>query len=410
MAGAEPTPDGAGDAAELDRRRLHARILRDFGRIALEELEIGPLLQRAASQAARATGVRHTKIMRYRPEEGDLLAEVGFGWRPGVIGRARFGTDAAAPPGRAFQTAEAVLIGDIRRDPGFRIHPVLAAHGIVSLLNVPISFDGQSWGVLEADSEEPDHFGEADVEFLETMAALVGAALQRAAATRQAEAAAAEAAVRAEWRALLLRELQHRGKNNLALVTAMLGRARRTLDMEAEARGAGLIGDLLQRVNAIALAQDRLSMVEEDAQGDGLATEIAGYLRALLGSLELSLDGSVTVESELESCLLPFDKAVALGLVVNELVTNAAKHAYPPDERGGPVRVVLRRDEARAEATLTVSDEGRGMVQAEVEARQASGGQGTDLLRHLARQLGAEIEHEAPERGSRTVVRFPLLS
>jgi two-component system, sensor histidine kinase PdtaS len=79
-------PTGPDPVKEARRLRLHQRILRDFGRIALEDLEIGSLLQRAVAQAARATGVRHTKIMRYRTEQGDLLAEAGFGWRRGVVG------------------------------------------------------------------------------------------------------------------------------------------------------------------------------------------------------------------------------------------------------------------------------------------------------------------------------------
>jgi two-component system, sensor histidine kinase PdtaS len=87
---------------------------------------------------------------------------------------------------------------------------------------VPIRFDGITWGVLEADSEEPGHFDDLDAEFLEAMAALVAGALQRRATVAQAEGAAAEVAVRAERRAMLLRELQHRAKNNLALVSAML--------------------------------------------------------------------------------------------------------------------------------------------------------------------------------------------
>jgi len=74
-------------AEEVQRLRLHMRILRDFGRIALEELEIGPLLQRAVAQVARATGVRHVKIMRDRIEQGDLLVEAGIRW--GSLGRAR---------------------------------------------------------------------------------------------------------------------------------------------------------------------------------------------------------------------------------------------------------------------------------------------------------------------------------
>src|SRR3954468_18979680 len=164
-------PTGPDAVKEARRLRLHQRILRDFGRIALEDLEINSLLQRAVAQAARATGVRHTKIMRYRTEQGDLLAEAGFGWRPGVVGKARFGIDAPSPAGRALQTGQPVVIDDIRDHPEFRIHPVVAEHGIASLLNVPVRFDGIIRGVLEADSEEPGHFDDLDAEFLEAMAA-----------------------------------------------------------------------------------------------------------------------------------------------------------------------------------------------------------------------------------------------
>lgn len=403
----DPTdPDARQDARRL---RLHQRILRDFGRIALEDLEIGPLLQRAVAQVARATGVRHTKIMRYRTEQGDLLVEAGYGWRPGVVGRARFGIDAASPSGRALQTAQPVIIDDIRDHPEFRVHPVIAEHGIISLLNLPIRYDGIIWRVLEADSEQPSHFDDLDAEFLEAMGALVAGALQRRDAVARAESAAAEVAVRAERMGVLLRELQHRAKNNLALVAAMLARERRTATAEQDARTAERVGRLMQRVTAIALAQDRLSGAEGGGKGDGTGTNLAGYLHALLGSLDLSLGGKVVFEADLDNCVLPFDKAVAAGLVVNELVTNAAKHAYPEGEEG-VVRVELHADEMRAEAALTVSDEGRGTDPATLAARRAGGGQGLELLRHLARQLGGDIEQGMPERGTSITVRFPLVT
>jgi len=78
---ARDEPTGPDAVKEVRRLRLHQRILRDLGRIALEDLEIGSLLQRAVAQAARATGVRYTKIMRYRTEQGDPLAEAAFGSR-----------------------------------------------------------------------------------------------------------------------------------------------------------------------------------------------------------------------------------------------------------------------------------------------------------------------------------------
>ncbi|WP_207538564.1 sensor histidine kinase [Sabulicella rubraurantiaca] len=407
---APPTGKSEQFSQSAARLRMHQRILRDFGRIALEDLEVRPLLQRAVAQVARATGVRHTKVMRYRVDQGDLLMEAGVGWRPGIVGKARFGSDPASPSGRALQTGQAVVIDDIRGHSEFRQHPVITEHGIVSLLNVPVTFDGVNWGVLEADSNEPGHFDDSDIEFLEAMAALIAGALQRRDAIERSEAAASEAAVQAERGVVLLRELQHRSKNNLALVVAMLARERRAATAEQDTRGAGRLERLMQRVTAIALAQDRLTVAEAGGRGDGTGTDLAGYLRALLGSLELSLEGKVIIETALEECVLPFDKAVAVGLATNELVTNAAKYAYPEGQEGGAVRVTLVADEARAEAALTVADDGRGIGALPSKARHSEGGgQGLELLGQLARQLGGEIEFESPERGTSITIRFPLI-
>lgn len=69
--------------------------------------------------------------------------------------------------------------------------------------------------------------------------------------------------------------------------------------------------------------------MEGGARGDGTGTDLAGYLRALVGSLELSLEGRVPLRSNWKIACCLFDKAAAVGLAANELVTNAAKYAYP---------------------------------------------------------------------------------
>jgi two-component system, sensor histidine kinase PdtaS len=409
----DPVPEDPAappDPEEGRRARLYQRIVRDFGRIALDELEIGPLLRRATAQVSRGTGIRRVKIMRLRKDEGDLLVEAGVGWNPGVVGKARFGIDVGSPAGRAVQTGEPVVVEDLRAQAEFRIHPVLADHGIVSLVNVPVSYGAKCWGVLEADSERPRAFGDVDIAFLETMAALLAGAVQRDEAKAQMAAAAADTAARTERQAMLLRELQHRAKNNLQIVVAMLAQERRAA---GEAPSAERFGRVMDRVAAIALAHDRLSDAEAEGAAAGRsATDLAGYLRALLGGLELSLGARIAIEADLDPCHLPFDKAVAVGLIVNELVTNAAKHAYPEGEEGGIVRVALRCEESQAEAELVVSDEGRGMDPTAVAAagRNERHGQGLGLIRLLARQLGGEVERGAPERGTSTTVRFPLVS
>ena len=391
--------------------RLQWRILLDFGRISLESLELRALLQRAVAQVARGTGIRHTKIMRYRPDGGDLLVEAGVNWKEGFVGAARFAVDVASPPGRCVQTGQPVVIEDLFGNPEFRTPGLLVAHNIVALANVPVLVDGRIWGVLEIDSDRPGQFRENDLDFLQAMSHLVAGALQRIEARDRAEAAASEAAGRAARRLMLLQELQHRAKNNLQLVISMLARESRALK-NGSPLAAERFGRIMERVSAVAIAHDRLSGGVEAGDGPGAATDLAGYLRALCSSLELSLGGRLVIEADLERCPLPFDRAVAAGLIVNELVTNAAKYAYPEGQNGGLVRVGLHTDPARAEAVLSVSDDGCGMADAEGASAGDSnrtGGKGLQLIQMLARQLGGEILPGRPQQGMLTDVKFPLV-
>ena len=399
-------PDRSHGSERSDR--LHWRILLDFGRIALEDLEMQPLLQRAMAQIARGTGIRHTKIMRYRPDTGDLLAVAGTGWSTGFVGKARFAVDVASPPGRCVQTGQPVVIEDLPGNPEFRLAKSLAEHSIVAVANVPIIFDGKTWGVLEIDSDRAGQFNESDLDFLQAMSHLLAGALQRSEASVRAQSVASEVAGKAARNGMLLKELQHRAKNNLQLVVSMLGRESRALKDEAP-QVAERFRRVMERVSAVAIAHDRLSAGEE-AHDPSTATDLAGYLRALCSSLELSLGDRLVIEADLEKCALSFDRAVAAGLVVNELVTNAAKYAYPDGHQGGVVRVELRTDHSRAEAMLTVSDDGRGLQTGEDALRpNRPGGQGLSLIKLLSRQLGGEVIKAAPERGTKTSVQFPLV-
>src|SRR5215207_5035053 len=89
-------------APELtDKLRRHIRIAVDLGKLATQTLELDSFLQQTVVQVARAVEIDHVKIMRYRPERADLLLVAGTGWKPGVVGNARFPADVRSPPGRA---------------------------------------------------------------------------------------------------------------------------------------------------------------------------------------------------------------------------------------------------------------------------------------------------------------------
>lgn len=377
----------------LCRIRRYQEILADFGRLAPAASDINSLLQLACTQAARGVGINHSKVLRYRPKMGDLLIVAGIGWKPGVVGHVALGTDVASLPGRALQTRKAVVTNDVPHDAGFRYPAVLSDHGIVSALNTPIVVDGAVWGVLEVDSATGRHFAADDTQFLCALANTLGLALHGRCGITRAEEAEARTALALARERTLLRELRHRSKNDLQLILSMLlMQQRKQTDPQAK-RG---FGHLMDRVVAIGLAHDQLVPSTEAGRID-----LADYLEALCGNLAKRRD-SVRIETELARAEMPHDRAVPLGLIVNELVTNALKYAFP-GERRGKIQVEFRST-AEGEGRLSVRDDGIGM------GPPRPGGSGMELVRSFVAQIGGRMEREDLQQGTGFSVCFPLVT
>jgi len=172
------------DALQVSLR--HQRLLTEFGTRALAESRVPLLLDEATRRASTGIGAVRAKAMRHRPETDDLLIVAGIGWHDGVVGHATVAADRQSPAGRALHTRQPVAVPDLRVAGDLRIPPVLAQHGVVAVLNVPIGTDSAVWGVLEVDGEQPRRFSESDVLYLQGLANLLGAALQRAEAEQRA--------------------------------------------------------------------------------------------------------------------------------------------------------------------------------------------------------------------------------
>jgi two-component sensor histidine kinase len=102
-------------------------------------------------------------------------------------------------------------------------------------------------------------------------------------------------------------------------------------------------------------------------------------------------DDRIGVTVEVEAVAMPVDTAIPLGMIVNELVTNAVKYAYPPPEKGS-IEVRLRRDEDRL--LLSVRDSGRGLPEKTEE--RLGGGLGMKLIRSLVAQVQGELVDLGP--------------
>jgi two-component sensor histidine kinase/putative methionine-R-sulfoxide reductase with GAF domain len=379
-----------GDQPLLRRLLDYQQVLGSFTRMASEPLTRERLLQHAAAQAARATHIKRAKVLRYRPEQGDLLVEAGVGWKPGVVGHATLGIDHRSPPGRSVQTAGPVAVEDLPNDCEYHHSDLLQEHGVVSLLNVPITIDGRTWGVLEIDTEKPTKFDQIDVEFLGTLANIIGSSIARHEAETKASDITAQAARQRGEAEIAMRELQHRTKNNLQIIVGLLSIKRRQVDGQ-EARE--VIDSIIGRVEAVALAHDMLSKSETSS------VEFAEYLRTLCSSIEPNQRG-IRIEVAAEEAVIPLNRAVPAALVANELVTNSIKYAFANSD--GMIRVIFETSPESGEAHLTVEDDGRGLPVPPTR------GLGLKLVEAFARQIGGRVEYLDAERGTRIRLSFPV--
>jgi len=195
----------------------------------------------------------------------------------------------------------------------------------------------------------------------------------------------------------LTSEISHRIKNNLQLVVGLIAfETRRTPP-------ACLLGyQVMQtRIGAIAQLYDLISRA-----GRGSDVAVGDYLTEIANTVSQSLLGpetGITITVQAEPLTIDADRAVPLGLMINELATNAIKHAFP----GGKGRVSLSSRQSGEEMEVTVADDGVGLAVEETSVLAAT--RGADYVDIFVRQLGGRITTvSAPGAGTTVSVLIPL--
>lgn len=375
----------AGDAPRLRRYQQFAL---DFALEALDQAELMPLLQRASECVAAGMAVERTKVMRCRIEERDLLVVAGVGWKAGTVGHATLPRGMRSPPGRSVETDAPVTIENLPSNPDYDYSDLLRDHGIVSLVNVPIEAEGAIWGVLEVDSSGGRVFDKDDEDFLYGFAKVMGRTIENRQRAEEAHALRRDLSIELRERDVLFNELHHRIANQLHAITGALEVARRrTTDPNAHAELDKAVG----RIAAMVATNHQLSI-------ERVAREISlgAYLARLCDGL--AHPDNIHIVQTIDDASAPLRVAVRLGLIVNELVTNAVKHAF--GREGG--RIAIGFAPGPDEGVLTVADNGRGLQP------PRPGSSGTGLIESLTRQIGGALTLDSGDNGTLVTVRFPL--
>lgn len=193
---------------------------------------------------------------------------------------------------------------------------------------------------------------------------------------------------------LLLHEVDHRVKNNLTMTGSLLRLQARTID---DPGVTDKLEAMLERVDALATVHRRLY------QSDDVSKFDIGAFAVNLVSDVVGASGrdDIEIHADVDLIDVPSTHAAALGLVLNEVVTNAIKHAFK-DGRSG--KLVVRAKHMNDNAQIVVTDDGPGLP----DAADSRRGLGQTLIRKLSRQVGATTDWQRLSPGTAVVITFPV--
>jgi len=384
--GNEPE-DLAGRALLLRIRQQE--LLAELGVLALQRTSFTDLLNHTARMTAEGLHAEYCKIMEYIPADKRLLVRAGVGWGEGVVGNATVGADLDSPAGYALQTGKPVISNHLENEERFRTPELLVEHGIRRAMNVILQGDGLPFGVLEVDSRSEGEFGEHDIAFLQGAANILGMAIEQQQYQRKLQAAL-------DRHQILLKEVNHRVKNSLQVVSSMLQLQANTVDDPALSER---LMEASTRILAVGRAYNRLAY-----NADYENIDLVGYLREVVEDLETAVAPYKIQLNTPKEIQFAADRAILVALIVNELVLNAGRHAYP-DSLDGVIRLQLVLNDDKA-VSISVSDDGVGLPADFNPALTKR--LGTRIVQALAGQLGAELTRQESTGGTHITLVVPL--
>lgn len=367
-----------------DREQMMARqrVLADFGDFALRCEDLDEVLTEACRLVGEALGTDLAKIMEIEQDRQCLLVKAGVGWRPGVVGQMHLPMGERSSEAYSINAGRPVITKDIGQEDRFELPDLLKEHGVVALVNVPIFLPGgRPYGLLQVDSREPREFAEEDTEFLRTYATVLGPVIDRLHKVHRLQEAL-------DANRRLLQELQHRVKNHLGIVTSLVHMRAQQVTSEEARQELAAVGE---RIETLRLVHEQLY-----AAGSADRLRLRPFILRLVENLchlHEGQSGQIRLDFAIEEVDLAPDRAVPLGLILTEFVTNSLKHAF--DGRGGTIAVgveVLEQGGLR----VRVCDDGKGLP-SEPQAAKPGSGTGMKLIDALARQIGAKPVWSSPQ-------------
>ncbi|HLX39352.1 MAG TPA: GAF domain-containing protein, partial [Ktedonobacteraceae bacterium] len=379
------------------RRKVHElATIHRVSTIIASTLNLDEVLQIITTQAVHLSGAERSCIFELDPEKQSLHIVAHYGLHSSLVRGLQLGMGQCCA-GRVAQTGEVSMKVDcfhhdehcfLSRDPG-------VTSDIHSVLCVPLQVRQKILGCICIYSSHRHTLSPEQTQLVVTFANEAAIAIENARLYEETRRGLA-------LKSILLRELHHRVKNNLATVAAILSlQRRRTKSPEVRY----ILAESVNRVQSLSASHDLLSHQDVgEARVDDIARKIVGVAHVNLQSPETHITFTV------EPCpvVIPSRAVTILALILNEMVSNAIKHGMVGLAEG---RVSIRGHEEHGIVVVQVIDTGIGLGKWKPGEEESSEGLGLSLIHNLVGDLGGQFALRRSDDGTSTIseVRFPLV-
>ncbi len=268
-------------------------------------------------------------------------------------------------------------------------------HGITSLLDVPIHVQGELKGVVCYEHVGPKRlWRDEEVHFALAANQLLAMALE----SKEREIAEQQMRASVQEKELLLKEMNHRIKNNLSLLISLLRMQSRESDNE---QVKSILNDCESRIFSMARIHEQLYLSQNYLEvnlGQYLHQLVTEFRKSNFGSL-----GNVTYKTEFDPVILETSRAINLGLIVNEIMNNMIKHAF--DESGEEPKVIeISLKQLVSSMILEIKDNGSGFD----PTKRNKNSLGISLIEDLSEQIDAKLRLQSDSDGTTYLLQLSL--
>ena len=165
--------------AELQTRIRQQEVVTELGQQALEDDDLDQLMHDASEAVADTLDNDYCKVLELLPSGDEVFLRQGVGWQDGLVGNATVPTDLDSQAGYTLISEEPIIVDDLRTEERFSGPDLLVDHDVVSGISVIIGTVEEPWGILGTHTTDRREFTEYDVNFVQSVANLLAAAIER---------------------------------------------------------------------------------------------------------------------------------------------------------------------------------------------------------------------------------------